>query len=233
MGVVERRKALFENIARMRRAERRLPPDRDLVAVRSALEAELGEVVSRRQAARLLGVSHTAVGRWTASGELPVVTDSRGREGIPVAELLDLHEAVEAERAAGRRSRHLLEPSMVEGRRRASDLDSDALVDGANGDAAGHRKAELRSLAYHRALAQRLRRPMVDDALRLIWKWRDQGSIDPRYADRWEEILRQPIADIRRIISEDSQPAQALRQTSPFAGMLSEPERQKILDEIR
>jgi hypothetical protein len=34
-------------------------------------------------------------------------------------------------------------------------------------------------------------------------------------------------------MSEDTQVARDLRQNSPFAGMLSEPERLKILQEVR
>ncbi len=233
MGVVDRRRHLLENIVRLRRAERELPPNRDLVAVRTTLEDELGETVSLRLAARVLGVSHTALRRWTGAGDLPVVIDRDGRQGVPVAALLDLRDAVEVERSSGRRGRHVLEPAMDEGRDRAERLDSTDLVQTRRGHVDGHDRAQLRGLAYHRALARRLRRPMVDDALRQVWKWRQQGAIDPRYADRWEELLRKPVTEVRRAISEDSEAAAALRQTSPFAGMLSEPERRKILQEIR
>jgi hypothetical protein len=233
MGAVERRHELLQNIARLRRAERELPPNRDLAAVRTALEEELGETVSLRAAARLLGVSHTALRRWTTSGDLPLVIDAGGRSGVPVAALLDLEEAVAAERRAGTRERHVLEPVIGEQRARAERLSSKRLVPSDGGDGGGHRRAERRSLAYHRALARRLRRPMVDDALRQIWKWRARGAIDARYADEWERLLRRPVAEIRRAIGEDDEAAAALRQTSPFAGMLSEAERHKILSEVR
>lgn len=232
MGVVERRHELLQNIVRLRRAERELPPNRDLVAVRTALERELGKTVSLRLAARLLGVSHTALRRWTSSGDLPVVVDAGGRSGVPVAALLDLKEAVDAEREDGRRVRHVLEPVIGEQRERAARLDSKSLVP-EESDGGSHRRAERRSLAYHRALARRLRRPMVDDALRQLWEWRAEGAIDARYADEWELLLGRPVAEIRRAIGEDSDSAAALRQTSPFAGMLSEPERRKILSEVR
>ena len=74
---------------------------------------------------------------------------------------------------------------------------------------------------------------MVDDALHQVWKWRDQGKVDDRYADEWEKVLRKPVADVRRIISEDTPYARDLRQNSPFAGMLSEAERRKIVEGIR
>ena len=73
---------------------------------------------------------------------------------------------------------------------------------------------------------------MVEEALRLVWKWRDQGRIDSRYADQWEELLRMPVAEVRRAISEDSDRGRDLRQNSPFAGMLSEPERRRILEQV-
>lgn len=73
---------------------------------------------------------------------------------------------------------------------------------------------------------------MIDDALHLVWKWRDQGKLGARYAERWEEILRRPVAEVRRAITEDSPPGRDLRQNSPFAGMLSEAERRKILEEL-
>lgn len=233
MGIIERKSRLFNNIVRLRRAEREAPNSRDLVAVRAALEEDLGETLSRRLAARLLGVSHTALARWIQGGDLPVVFSSAGREEVPVVALLDLYEAVNRERQAGRRSRHLLEPTMSEGRSRAQRIRSQDLVPSHCVPTGGHRRAELRSLVYHRALARRVRRREIDDARHLIWKWRDQGKIDARYADQWEDVLGGSVAEVRRTISEDSPFARDLRQSSPFAGMLSEAERRKVLQEIR
>jgi|SRR5680860_12045 len=232
MGAAARKRALFESVERLWRVERELPPNRDLVAVRASLEEELGEAVSRRLAATLLGVSRPALDRWIDAGDLPLVPMPSGRRGVSVATLLELRESVAAERRAGRRRLHVLEPAMTRGRERAAALDVGGLLSPAS-DVAGHDRATRRSLAYHRALARSLRQPMIDDALRQVWKWRLQGRIDPRYADRWERLLRGPVAEVRKAISEDSQAAGDLRQTSPFAGMLSEPERRKILRQVR
>lgn len=232
MASVDRKQLLVENIERLQRVERDMPPNRDLVAVRTALEQELGETVSRRLAARLLGVSHTALDRWVDAGDLPLVFTPTGNRGVPVAVLLDLREAVDAERRAGRRSQRLLEPVMSKRRDRAKRLDVRGLVPSTS-DEQGHDRATRRSLAYHRALARSLNQRMVDDALRQVWKWRLQGRIDSRYADRWEEVLRGSVDDVRKAISEDSQVASDLRQSSPFAGMLSEPERRKVLAQVR
>lgn len=233
MHVVQRRQRLLENIVRLRRAERTAPGNRDIVTVRAALEDELGETVSRRLAANLLGVSHTALARWVKAGDLPLVVNAAGRQEVPVGALIDLYEAVARERDLGLRTRHLLEPTMVDGHIRASRMRTEELVPPGDRDGDAHDRAERRSLAYHRALARRLSRPMIDEALHLIWKWREQGKIDARYADQWEDVLRRPVPDVRRAIGEDSGQARDLRQNSPFAGMLSEPERRKIVDEVR
>lgn len=230
VGVIDRKQRLFDGIVRLRRAERRGAPDPDIAAVRAMLEDQLGETISRRLAARVLGVDHKALERWIRAGDLPLVETPSGRQEVPVASVVELFEAVDETRASGVRTRHLLEPALTVGRRRAADLHADQLV-GAS-DSEGHGRAERRSLAYHRALARRLRRPMVDDALRLLWKWREQGRVDARYADSWEQLLRRPVSEVRQVIGEDTQRARDLRQNSPFAGMLSEAERRRINDEV-
>jgi hypothetical protein len=230
MGVVDRKQELFENIVRLRRAGRQMPGDRDLGEVRVALERELGETVSRRLAARVLDVSHTALDRWIKTGDLPLVYAPEGRLEVPVPALLDLYEAVEAERAEGPR-RYVLAPTMARRRDAARRLRvDDQRADGEQRD--GHDRALARSLAYHRAVARRLRGPMVEEARHVLRRWRAQRRIDSRYADRWERLLDQPIAAIRRTLVDDSQEADDLRQSSPFAGVLSEPERQRIVREV-
>lgn len=228
MGHAQRQLEQLQNIARLRRAQRRLPANEDLSAVRSTLERELGETVSQRQAARLLAVSHTALARWIKAGDLPVVTDPSGRSQVPVAALLDLYEQVTEERRRGRRHRHLLEPTLLRGRERAKRLSPAEIA----ADVDGHDRAEQISLAYHRALARRLNRAMVEEARHRVSRWQDQGRLDRRYAARWRDLLGRPLAEIRERIGEDSQEARDLRQNSPLAGMLSEPERRRIVEEL-
>ena len=74
---------------------------------------------------------------------------------------------------------------------------------------------------------------MVDSARRQIWKWQSQGRIDDPYATAWLDILSRPIPEVRRALSADTRTMRDLRQSSPFAGTLSEAERRKILAEIR
>jgi hypothetical protein len=230
MGVVDRKQELFENIMRLRRAGRRLSSDRDIAAVRVALERELGETVSRRFAARVLGVSHTALDHWIKGGDLPVVYSPKGRMEVPVPALLDLYETVEAERAEEGPRRYVLAPTMARQREAAQRLRIDDLDDNRERDS--HDRARARSLAYHRAVAQGLRRPMVEEAWHVLFRWREQGRIDQRYADRWERLLERPVSEIRRALVDESQEADDLRQNSPFAGLLSEPERRRIVREV-
>jgi hypothetical protein len=96
----------------------------------------------------------------------------------------------------------------------------------------GHDRARARSLAYHQAVAQRLRRPMAREAQHVLFRWREQGRIDERYADRWERLLERPLPEIRRALVDESREGDDLRQNSPFAGLLSEPERRRIVREV-
>jgi len=226
----ERKLVRLEQVGRLRRAQRRAPRERDIASVRADLEAELGETVSQRLAARFLGVSHTALQRWVKAGDLPLVYSPSGRQEVPVAALLDLYERVERERSRGHRRRRHLEPVLVEGRERAEQLKAADLGAGTAAGEDGHSRADRRALAYHRAVAKRLNRRMIDEALHRVWKWRDEGKLDRRYADEWEQVLELPVADIRRTLASDDARARDLRQNSPFAGMLSEPERRRILE---
>lgn len=223
MGPDQRRQAL-ENIIRLREVERRVP-DPDVALVREDLEAQLGGTVPRSLGARRLGVSHTTLNKWIASGDVPAVITKQGRKEIPIPALLELQEQVADRRRSGGRKLHTLEAVMDERRRRADRLQLHVKPSRST----PHRAAELRSLAYHRVVASRLRVPIVDQARRKLLRWRDEGKIDPRYADAWEEVLTLPIEGICEAITADDERGRDLRQNSPFAGVLSEQERRKIM----
>lgn len=227
MGIVERRQELFENIARLRRAARQVPDSRDIALVRVSLERELGETVSRRLAARVLGVSHTALDRWINAGDLPLIYSAKGRVEVPVPALLDLYDAVDAGRADS--PRYPLTPTMIRRREAAQRLKITRSRDHAD---VAHNRVRARSLVYHQVVAARLSRLMVEEARHVLLRWRKQGRIDERYADRWEHLLEQPLPEIRRVLVEEDQDADDLRQNSPFAGVLSEPERLRIVREV-
>jgi hypothetical protein len=229
VSLVTHKQELLENIVRLRRIARELPGNRDVAAVRLSQEHELGETVSRRLAARVLGVSHTALERWIDAGDLAVVYSSARRVEVPVAALLDLIETVQADRAKGA-LRFPLTPTMKRQRDAAGRL---RVRRGPTADLpSGHDRASARGLAYHRAIAARLRSPMVQEARHVLFRWQKQGRIDPRHAARWEEVLSLPLKEMRKELIDESPSGDDLRQNSPFAGLLSEPERRRILREV-
>jgi hypothetical protein len=71
--------------------------------------------------------------------------------------------------------------------------------------------------------------PPSRDAEDRLARWRSQARIDPRYARQWQKILAKPHAQIARLIGADTPRMRDLRQSSPLAGALSEPERRRVL----
>jgi hypothetical protein len=223
---------LVDDLLRLRRAERLSPAHDDLATVRANLERMVGPTVTRAMAARLLNVSQTALDRWAATGDVPVVIARSGHRETPLYALVELIEAVRERRLANPEDRHPLGSVLRERRSQADLLRTSTLLSTADrrrrgGD--GHRPAELRGLAYHRAVAQRLDGEIVRDARRRLARWRTQGRISPRYAQQWEEILGGTPTRIARLIGRDTPHMRDLRQSSPFAGTLSEPERRRVL----
>jgi hypothetical protein len=228
MAIVDRKQQLFENVARLRRVGRLVPDNEDLSAVRLGLEQELGETISRRLAAKLLGVSHTALERWIESGDVPLVFTMAGRQEVSVAALLDLYEAVRSSETDGI-VRFPLAAALRSRQRAAEELSVDWPHDRKGGS---YDRTHLRGLAYHQAVAGRLRKQTVADAKYVLYRWREQGRIDPVYAERWDRVLAMPLTAIRDAITAAGADADDLRQNSPFAGSLTEPERRRVLAEV-
>ncbi len=98
----------------------------------------------------------------------------------------------------------------------------------------GHRTAELRSIAFHDLVAQRLDDELLDRARGRVDGWISAGSsVAPLWAERWREVLSRPLAEIARLLIEDSERMRDLRQVTPFAGALEPQERWRIIREIR
>ena len=127
-------------------------------------------------------------------------------------------------------ARYVIAPSVQRQRRDAQRMNIGELGRPASDDP--HDRARARSLAYHRAIARRLRRPMVEEARHVLYRWKAQRRIDPRYAEQWEQVLNSPMREIRNALIDESPVGDDLRQNSPFAGLLSEPERRRILQEV-
>jgi hypothetical protein len=95
-----------------------------------------------------------------------------------------------------------------------------------------HRRLELRSLAMHRAIAAKLREQpeLVDVARANLARWAPTAGRSIPYLEEWRRILAEPVEAIAALIEEDSERMTALRQSSPFAGILSPRERWRIYD---
>jgi hypothetical protein len=223
------REQLIDSLVRLRRAEQRSPPSEDIEAVRLDLERILGPTVARATAARRLGVSQTALDRWVASGDIPVVIGYTGRREVPLHILMELIESVRQLRSSPQGAeRHPLGAVLRERRSRIRPLDIDAILPTSR-SRHGHAHAEMQGLAYHRALASQLDEPTVREARHRLRRWREEERIDRRNADRWEDILSWPPTRIAALIGRDSERMRQLRQSSPFAGALSEAQRRQVL----
>jgi predicted unusual protein kinase regulating ubiquinone biosynthesis (AarF/ABC1/UbiB family) len=97
-----------------------------------------------------------------------------------------------------------------------------------------HRVAEERSVAYHRAIAERLRQDLglLDVARRRVRQWMSAPEV-PRYAREWARVLAGDTDSITAFLVERSERANELRQSSPFAGVLSPRRRWQIWRESR
>ncbi len=94
-----------------------------------------------------------------------------------------------------------------------------------------HQHAEERSLALHREVARRLRdRPeLLDTARERVRSWFETGHVSPYWAEAWNDVLDGTLDEVIVRITDASEHARDLRQTSPFAGALDPRVRWEIL----
>jgi hypothetical protein len=99
-----------------------------------------------------------------------------------------------------------------------------------------HRLLEARSLAMHAVIAQKIER---DPKLLLVprnnlkrWNARWESAA-PAWYDEWRGIMNRPWPAIAALITEPSEEGARLRQSSPFAGVLSAKERRRIYEAFR
>lgn len=225
------RRELLDSVLRLAAVEGDAPPGLrpDLRLVRSRLEDELGQTVRPAEAAELLGLSQTALAKWLDQREISSVMTPSGRREIPVAEVVDLAREVERVRRAGRE--RAVSAVVRERRRRAQEtIDVDRLLP-SRGDWA-HRNAEIQSLAYHRLVAERLTPDLIDAARERVDRWEQSGRLHSKWADAWREVLGRSPAAIKRALRSSGSSARQLRQTSPFAGVLTEHERRRLVEAI-
>jgi hypothetical protein len=99
-----------------------------------------------------------------------------------------------------------------------------------------HRLTEARSLVMHTVIAEKIQADLalIAHAQQNLGRWRRrrEGSA-PAWMDEWRAILKRPPAEVAAIICEPSERGARLRQSSPFAGALSDQERKRIYDAFR
>lgn len=91
-----------------------------------------------------------------------------------------------------------------------------------------HQDIDRRSLAMHCLVVEKIRREpaLFDRAKGTLARWRQTvcASSQP-YLIEWERLFDQGMESCLAVAVEDSQRATDLRQSSPFAGILSNQER--------
>ena len=98
--------------------------------------------------------------------------------------------------------------------------------------ASSHLQLEKRSIALHRAIAEKLKAnpKLLAVASDNLSRWMKEGSRAMPYFKEWEEILSRPLEEILKLITSDCKKMTILRQSSPFCGILDPKERWKIYE---
>jgi len=94
----------------------------------------------------------------------------------------------------------------------------------------GRQRIERRSLELHRAIAAKLRAQpqLIAIAHGNLARWSAAAGRSQPYWDAWREILNRPLPEILDLLGAESERMTALRQATPFAGILDPAERWAI-----
>jgi hypothetical protein len=95
-----------------------------------------------------------------------------------------------------------------------------------------HDRLDERSLALHRLIARKLlaNPALLDKARANLRRWRRSNSSPSPALTEWEEILCGPVEQVAIFLVDRSERAIRLRQSSPFAGLLTQDERMGIYE---
>ena len=100
-----------------------------------------------------------------------------------------------------------------------------------------HRLHEARSLAMHAAIARKIDREpgLLEKARGNLRRWRQLEAHHPTpdWLQEWSGVLNKSWPEIASLMGEPSERAAKLRQSSPFAGLLSAVERKRIYEAFR
>jgi len=95
-----------------------------------------------------------------------------------------------------------------------------------------HSRLDERSLVMHQLIAAKVQADpaLLDKARENVRRWQEaNGSASPALAE-WAPILASPASQVVALLAERSERATRLRQSSPFAGILSEEERRAVYE---
>jgi hypothetical protein len=98
-----------------------------------------------------------------------------------------------------------------------------------------HRLAEARSIALHEEVARRLRADsaLLEAARARVDGWLASGAVHPRYALAWRDLLSSSLDEVCAAIVDPGERARALRQSTPFAGVVDPRTRWRIWRAVR
>ena len=99
-----------------------------------------------------------------------------------------------------------------------------------------HCLLEARSLAMHALIARKIERDptLLAIAHRNIERWSTRWKDSPpAWLKEWREVLRQPWQHVAALITEPSERGARVRQSSPFAGVLTSEERWRVYEAFR
>jgi transcriptional regulator with XRE-family HTH domain len=154
-----------------------------------------------------------------------VVRELRHRRGLTqgqLAELAHTSQPTIAAYEAGSKS-----PTLRTLRRLASSAGLEAVVD----FVPPLTREDRRSLALHRAIAGRLQeapKATLRRARRTLARMSGQHPAARPLLNRWRSILDRPLEEILEVLVDPRPSARELRHVTPFAGVLSAPERAAV-----
>ena len=71
---------------------------------------------------------------------------------------------------------------------------------------------------------------LLDKARQNVRRWQESEGSPKLALAEWEQILSAPVNQVAQFLAERSERATRLRQSSPFAGILTKAERRRIYE---
>lgn len=223
-----------DDVIRLRQAERLPGAAGHVRPVRRRLESRLAPTLSRSLAARILGVSQPALDRWVKAGRIPIVVTPSGRREVPCRFVIELREAIDELSRRGAARRPLA--AALAARHAAAERLEIPDLGGKRRESPGpyrHETAERRARALHALIAERLDAAMLEEVREEVERLAAAGQLRERHAKPWRDLLARSPSEVAAALVADDLEGRDLRQNSPFAGVLNEQERRRVIERVR